>query len=129
MLLQPGLNKFKLVFSEEIVLNNVPQLKLTVHQPDGKDKLLVVDLSKYVFSCLAKGIGLLIEQYDVAYQKLVNKEPFAQDKFDRVDHQLQTLRSNLNILAQSTTINRDHLEDALARTDPAKLALNALFKR
>ncbi len=129
VLLQPGLNKFKLVFSEEIALNNVPQLKLTIHQPNGKVKLLVVDLSKYVFSYLEKDIGLLIEQYDVTYQKLGNKEPFAQDKFDRVNQQLETLRSNLNILAQSTTINQDQLENALAKIDPKKLALKAFFKR
>jgi hypothetical protein len=121
VLLQPGLNKLKFILSEEMELKNVPQLKLTIRQPDGKDKALIVDLSQYVFPYLEKGIGPLIEQHQIACKKVENKEPFAQDKLDRVNTQINKLRSNLNILAQSTTVNRDQLEDALTRTDPEKL--------
>jgi ankyrin repeat protein len=46
---------------------------------------------------------------------VIAKELFAQDKLDRAIHQLKMLRSNLDIIAKSTSINRDHLENALVK--------------
>jgi ankyrin repeat protein len=113
--LQSGINKFKLLLTETVELKSLPQLKLAIGQPDGKEQSLVADLSAAVLSQLERALGLLEEQHKVACQKVIAKELFAQDKLDRAIHQLKMLRSNLDIIAKSTSINRDHLENALVK--------------
>jgi ankyrin repeat protein len=54
------------------------------------------------------------------------KEPFAQDKLDRAIHQLKMLRSNLDIIRKSTSINRDTVENALVKA--GKLLYNSSKK-
>lgn len=125
--LQPGENRFVLAVSEREALTDVPQLKLSIEQPDGVTKPATLDLSEPVFQGIKTQVSVLQEALKTALSKAIAGERFGQERLNRIISQLAVFRGNLAVLTGATALNRDQVEEVLVAVEDLMQAGQTTF--